>query len=355
MPDMRKMNGALQHTCFHEVPKQFRNMKSRQSTIGGRFLPSPRDTLHETFSPMSSTRPWGAYALMALSMALVGSYVALSKSLLLVFPVFLLAWLRFLMAAVAMLPWLRRPAGEPPLSAQEGRLLFWESFLGNFGFSICMLLGVQATSAVIAGVVMAGIPAAVGLLSSAFLKERMSMRSWFAIALAVGGIVILATQKQADGSTGGHAVDPPWWGYALLVGAVFCEASYVVIGKRLTARVSPQNISARINLWGLMLMTPMGVWQAVGYPFAKVGWADWLLLAFYAIAASVLTVWLWMRGLRRVPAHQAGVFTVCLPLASALIGVIGYGEPFGSTHLLAMALALLGLVVATWPTRVAPH
>lgn len=297
--------------------------------------------------------PWSAYALMALSMSLVGTYVALSKSLLLVFPVFLLAWLRFLLAAVAMLPWIRRPPGAPALTFQERRLLFWESFLGNFGFSICMLLGVQATSALVAGVVMAAIPAAVGLLSSLFLKERMGVRSWFAIALAVGGIVILATQRSAEGPSGNLASDPPWWGYALLVGAVFCEASYVVIGKRLAARISPQNISARINLWGLVLMTPLGLWQAARFPFETVQAEDWALLGFYALAASVITVWLWMRGLQRVPAHQAGVFTVCLPLSTAVIGVMGYGEPFGLAHLVALALALLGLLLATWPKAAA--
>jgi drug/metabolite transporter (DMT)-like permease len=98
--------------------------------------------------------PWLAYGALASSMVLVGSYVGLSKLLVLVFPVFLLAWLRFGIAAVAMLHWVRRLPGDPPLSARDRRLLFWESFLGNFGFSICMLFGVAATSALAAGVVM---------------------------------------------------------------------------------------------------------------------------------------------------------------------------------------------------------
>ena len=99
--------------------------------------------------------PWLAYASLAASMALVGSYVGLSRLLVAVLPVFLLAWLRFGIAAVAMLGWLRRTPDEPRLGRHERWLLFWESFLGNFLFSICMLFGVAATSAVAAGVVMA--------------------------------------------------------------------------------------------------------------------------------------------------------------------------------------------------------
>src|SRR5262245_5821327 len=119
---------------------------------------------------------WAAYACLALSMLLVGSYVGLSKLLLGVFPVFLLAWLRFGIAALAMLHWVPRAGGDEPLTGRQRALLFLESFLGNFLFSICMLYGVLWSSAVSAGVVMAAIPAAVALLSRVFLHERISAR-----------------------------------------------------------------------------------------------------------------------------------------------------------------------------------
>jgi drug/metabolite transporter (DMT)-like permease len=289
--------------------------------------------------------PTLAYAALAASMVLVGSYVGLSKLLVAVFPVFLLAWLRFGIAAVAMLHWVRRGPGEPALSTRDRRLLFWESFLGNFGFSICMLFGVAATSALAAGVVMAAIPATVALLSWVLLRERIGARMFGAIALAVAGIALLALSR------GGEARPGPWWGYALLVGAVLCEACYVVIGKQLTGQVSPRRISALINLWGLALVTPFGLWQAWSFDFSSVAAADWGLLVFYALAASMVSVWLWMQGLRRVPAAQAGVFAVLLPVTAAAIGVGWLGENFGTSHGVALVLALAGLLLAVWPQR----
>ena len=297
-----------------------------------------------TATTLPAPLPWLAYASLAASMALVGSYVGLSKLLLAAFPVFLLAWLRFGIAAVAMAHWVRRAPGEAPLSRHDRALLFWESFLGNFLFSICMLYGVLHTSAVAAGVVMAGLPAAIALLSRVFLGERIVPRVAAGIACAVTGIALLAWVK-----SGGDAGAAPWWGYALLVAAVFCEASYVVIGKRLTGNVSPRRISALINLWGLALVTPLGLWQAGRFDFGAVGAPIWALLVFYALAASMVTVWLWMQGLRRVPASRAGVFTVMLPIGATLVGVVVLGEPFGLGHLVAFVLALAGLLLATWP------
>ena len=307
---------------------------------------------------MTAARPpWLAYACLAASMALVGSYVGLSRLLVAALPVFLLAWLRFGIAALAMLHWVRRGPDEAALSAQDRRLLFWESFLGNFLFSICMLYGVLLTSALSAGVVMAAIPAAVALLSRWWLGAHISRRTVAAIACAALGIVLLALARSpVDTAAAGLASSSPSQsgiGHALLLGAVFCEAAYVVIGKRLTGRVSPRRISALINLWGLALVTPLGLWQALQFDFSGVQVETWALLLFYALAASVATVWLWMKGLAQVAAPQAGLFTVLLPITAAAVGVGLLGEPFGSGHLAALVMALLGLLLATWPTRAA--
>ena len=124
-----------------------------------------------TFVMHHPSRPL-AYVCLALSMALVGSYVALSKPL---------AGSSGVLAGVAALwDWRCCHAGlaaqacrRAPMSAQTKRLLFLESFLGNFLFTMCMLYGVSLTSAVSAGVTMAAIPAAVAVMSWAFLRERV--------------------------------------------------------------------------------------------------------------------------------------------------------------------------------------
>jgi len=288
--------------------------------------------------------PWRSYLLLAASMTLVGSYVGLSKALVAVFPVFVLAGLRFGIAALAMLSWTPKPADEPSLDASDRRVLFLGSFLGNFLFSVCMLFGVQATSALAAGVVMAGIPATVALLSWAFLGERLNARLWMAIGCAGLGIGLLAFARHAPGGT-----PAPWWGYALLVGAVVCEAAYVVVGKRLSTKLGPKRISALINLWGLALVAPLAIWQWPQFQAQAASAGDWVMLVFYSLAASMGAVWLWMRGLHGVPAQQAGVFTVMLPLAAAAVGIGWLGETATVQHGVALVLALVGVYLATRP------
>jgi drug/metabolite transporter (DMT)-like permease len=296
-----------------------------------------------------------AYGCLALSMSLVGSYVALSKPLVAAIPVFLLAWLRFGLGGLAMLHWLRKPANEPPMTGQTRRLVFLESFLGNFLFSICMLFGVSLSGAVSAGVIMASIPAVVAILSWAFLRERIVPRVWAAIALAAAGMALLGLAQPAAES-GANALPAAmgqraWLGHLLVFGAVLCEAAYAVIGKKLTGSLGPKRITALINLWGFALITPLGAYTAMSFDFGAVRPGIWLLLLFYALAASVWTVWLWMTGLKVVPAAQGGVFTVMLPVSAALVGVFVLGEPLGGFQLLALGFGLTGVALATLPAK----
>ena len=295
-----------------------------------------------------------AYVCLAASMSLVGSYVALSKLLAAALPVLLLAWLRFGVGGLAMVHWLRKSPQEAPMTAATRKLVFLASFLGNFLFSICMLYGVSLTGAVSAGIIMASIPAVVALLSWAFLRERISRRLGAAIGCAALGIALLGLPgTDATRSPGLHAAtsSQTWLGSLLVFGAVLCEAAYAVIGKKLTGTLSPRRITSLINLWGFALATPFGLYQAWGFDFQGVAPGIWWLLLFYSLAASVWTVWLWMTGLKRVPAAQAGVFTVMLPVSAALVGVLALGEPLRMLQMLAFVPAMAGMVLATFPVR----
>ena len=298
-------------------------------------------------SEASPTQRALAYLALAASMAIVGGYVGFSKALVIVFPVFLLAGLRFAIAAVAMAPWLRRPAGEAVLDPRGRRLVFLESFFGNFLFSIFMLYGMRQSSALAAGVIMAALPAVVAILSWLLIGERIGARIAAAIACAITGIALVALARDAEGGLASGSLA----GSALLLAAVTCEALYVVIGKKLTASLGPKRISALINLWGLVLVAPLALWQLVDFSPRYIDGSYWALLFVYAIAASVVTVWLWMTGMRHVPAASAGIFTVFLPVSAAAVGVAFYGERFTATQIAAFALALGGVMLATWPVR----
>src|SRR5690606_19024294 len=193
-------------------------------------LPHRKPLQTVTRPDLHSAQRLRGYLLLFCGMALVGVYVALSKPLTATFPVLLLAGLRFAIAAVAMLPWLRREPGTAPLDRRLLGTIFVQSLFGNFLFSILMLSGVAMTSAASAGLILATLPAAVALLSWIVLRERLEPRIWLAVALAVGGVAVLTLGRSGPGASAGSQA---MVGNLLVLGCVFCEAVYVILGKRL--------------------------------------------------------------------------------------------------------------------------
>jgi drug/metabolite transporter (DMT)-like permease len=287
---------------------------------------------------------WHGYAFLLAGMAVVGSYVALAKPLTQVFPVFLLAWMRFFISALAMASWTQRQAGDLHINAASHRMLFTQSFFGNFLFSICMLYGVSQTTASASGVILATIPAAVAILSWLWLKEKISLRVWVAIGISIAGLALLSLSRPSASSS---KVEMSLIGNLLILASVWCESIYVILAKKLTNTLTPQRISALINLWGLALMTPFGLWQAVSFNFSAVSLSAWALLIFYSLAASMISTWLWMTGAKSVPANRSGVFTVAMPVTATLIGIFVFGEPFTVTIGVAFVCAIASIALIT--------
>lgn len=289
-------------------------------------------------------------------MAIVGSNVGLGKSIVAFVPVLLFALLRFVIAIVCLAPWYR-PSRMRAVSRGEWVNLFLQAFFGTFLFTLLMLNGVRLTSAMAAGVITSTIPATVAVLSWLILRERLSRRTIVSVLLAVAGIAVLNIARG-----GGHGDEPAgnadrardaMLGNLMVMGAVICESIYVILSKRLSQSLAAIEICAYTHLIGGLLMLPLGLMPLLQFDFGSVPMNIWLMLLWYGLAASIFSFWLWMKGIRHVPAQMAGVFTSVLPVAAATYGIVFLGEKPGWPHGVALACVLAGIALASWPGPIA--
>jgi len=285
------------------------------------------------------------------AMALVGSNVGFGKSIVAVVPVMLFALLRFLIAIVCMAPWYK-PSRMRRVTRGEWTNLFLQAFFGTFGFTLLMLNGVRLTSALAAGIITSTIPATVALLSWLVLRERPSVRTLVSVVLAVAGVAILNAYRGGE-SAGAAPADASQalLGNLLVMGAVLCESIYVILSRRLTQTLPAIEICAYTHLIGGLLMLPLGLVPLLTFNLSTVPLPIWGLVVWYALSASIFSFWLWMKGIRHVPAHLAGVFTSVLPIAAATYGIVALGETPGWAHGVALACVVAGILVASWPAQ----
>jgi len=277
---------------------------------------------------------------LAAAMTLTGANVAFGKAIVAAVPIYLFVLFRFAVASVALLAIVRGEGGPKlrDMSATEWRDLVLMSLLGMVGFTVLMFEGLKRTSAADAGIITATLPAVVALLGVVAMRERLSPAQLGAVALAVAGLVLV----QATGAAGGAST---LIGNVLIAGAVLCEASFVLLGKRLAPPYRPLRLALGANLVGLAVAVPLALGEAQAFDWRAVAPSMWLLGLWYSLAASVICLWLWYRGLPHVETWLAGLATAAIPLAALATSALFLGEPIGGWRIAGAALVIAGIVL----------
>lgn len=289
--------------------------------------------------------------LLAGGMACFGSATPVSAIVGRSFPSWMASATRLGVAAAVLLPvWLvvRWRNDEPPVLEQARSidrrswlLLAGIAVIGTFGFTILMLLGMRRAPGAVGAVVMATTPAVTGVGAVLFLGEHLDRWRAAALGLAVGGVAIV----NVAGDTGSSGGDQVLFGSALVFGAVCCEATYSLMGKRLTADLDALTLTVVAATLAFVAFLPLAVWDAVGFDWAEPTGGEWLAVGWWGAGTMALGSWLWFRGMSRVPAGTAAPFMAVMPVSALVLSYVLLGEAFAWIHVLGMATVLVGLVL----------
>jgi drug/metabolite transporter (DMT)-like permease len=285
------------------------------------------------------SRPAAALLLLA-AMTLTGANVAFGKAVIAEFPIYVFVLFRFVIATLALL--LVVGAEDGPrlrdMNRRQWRDLTFMSLLGMVGFTVLMFEGLKRTAAADAGIITATLPAVVAILGVALAGDRLSRTQAGAVALAVAGLVLVQTRGVATGTSN-------LLGNLLVGGAVLCEASFVLLGKRLAPPYQPLRLALGANLVGLVLSVPLALMELPAFALTSVSAGTWALGTWYALAASVICLWLWYRGLPYVETWLAGLATAAIPVAALATSALYLGEPIGPARLAGAALVIAAIIL----------
>ena len=277
-------------------------------------------------------------------MALVGANVGVAKLLAQDLPVAMILGLRCALAVAVLWPLARAMEGRIGLDSKAGWNLALQAAFGTVLYNVALLAGLQRTTALEAGLILATLPAVVAVGGALWLRERLPPRQWAAVALAafgMGALVLARVAAEGHGSALGN----------LLVFAGVCgEAMYVLLARRIAGRVPVVTATFWMQVFSLLMLVPLCL-PVLGSVGALADPGVSALLVFHSLTSSVICLLLWYAGLKRAPAGIAGVFTAFLPATAAAVAVGLLGEPFTFIHAAGFALLMCSLLLATWPAR----
>lgn len=292
----------------------------------------------------------------ALAMVTVGSTVVASKLIAASMAPFLATALRHALALplFALLWWWQRralPALRPMLVRMDQHdrwLLLAQAAAGSVGYGVLLLWGLRQSSAADAGVIVGTLPAVAGLFAVVVLRERPGLALLAALGLATLGV--LAVSLGPDGFGAG-----PVSGLVLLLGAVSCEAVFILLNKRLHQPLPAVPLSTLMSAGGVLLA---GAAALVEHRFGRPpGWSAPALLGvlYYALVPTFGGFLLWYAGSARLAASQAALTTALLPAAALLLSALVLGETIRPAQWAGLGCVLLSILVGAAGGRAAPE
>ncbi len=182
-------------------------------------------------------------------------------------------------------------------------------------------------------------PLWVALLAWMFLGEPLTKRRLGALAIGMGGIVILMWP-----SLGNFGERP--LGALLVLGGAVSFAIGTIVTKRVDWAVPPASFAG----WQLLLGgIPIALIAAASEPMVlqRASTEAWLAAAYTTFAGLVLAYIAWFRIVSIFDAGTASIGTLAVPAVGLVSGAIILDEPIGWRQLtaLAMVLSAVGLVL----------
>ena len=283
---------------------------------------------------------WAAFALLLVNLIYGASHV-LAKG---VMPVFLspTVFILFRVLGAVVLFWMLIPF------VKRARILTRDfirlAACGLFGVTVNQLLffhGLNSSSPMNAGIIMALNPIMVAVLSFFSLKERLTRKQWIGISIGAIGAIALTT-------SGANTVQAQL-GDLFLLGNSLSYAIYLLLVKPLMQKYPPLVVIAWVFTFGtfFLLAFPPLYGDLKQTDLYMIPWFIWLKIIYVVVGVTFLTYLLTVVGLKYVSSTVASAFIYVQPIFviafSYLFALIGWSADY-TNQITASKLALMGLI-----------
>jgi drug/metabolite transporter (DMT)-like permease len=277
--------------------------------------------------------------------SIFGFSFLVTKGALAVLDPFELLFLRFAIAAAAMSLLIALGLVKVDFRGKPIKNLLLACLFQPLLYFSCETFGVRESASSTAGIVLGALPAAVAVLGTFMLKEKLSPLQGVSLFLSIAGVALIAL---LGGVTSGESGSPR--GFLFLVGAVASAAFYNIYSRRSSSDWRPVETTYAMMLSGAAVFG--AICLARGLASADGARAAGLVaralpvlpgIVYLGALSSVLAFFLINFTLSRIKASQSVVFSSLTTVISVAAGVVLRGEAFGVAQLVGSIMIVAGV------------
>ncbi len=229
-------------------------------------------------------------------------------------------------------------------------LKFFYAAVCGVGINMVFFLkGLEYTSPVHASVIMTSSPIIILLMSSFFLKEKITRLKIVGVILGCIGAIVLTVYGKSE-----RAADNILLGNLFIfLNAVFYSI-YIILIKKLTVKYHPFTFMKWLFLFGILLVTPLGITE-----FSEVDWQNFtpyvsFSVIFIVVGATFGTYVLNPLALSRLKASTVGTFIYIQPVLAGIFAMLMGVDSIGIVKISAALLIFAGVYLVSYNQQPKP-
>lgn len=285
-----------------------------------------------------------SYLYLAGAMFIAGSAVVASKILAGSMPSFLATELGILVGLLFLIPLLFLVKKETfQTDLKTNAILLIQALFGVFLYRIFTFVGLQYTTAANSGLITSCSPVIVALLAFLFLREKLTITRMIGILVVVIGMLAINIYPFLNSNMGSlNAVK----GNLFILLAVLCEALFSILSKVSCKPMSALYRTTIITFYAFILLLPFSVYDGLQYDWAGIELSSVICVLYYGFFVSFLSYVFWFKGIEKVPASNAAVFTSVVPVSSIVLSAVVLKETVMAVHMVGLGCVIGGILIS---------
>lgn len=217
---------------------------------------------------------------------------------------------------------------------------------GGLGFAMSqglIYIGLQTTSAINAGLIMALMPIITMIFARFTLREAIGIGQAAGAAIALAGMLVIVARGDPVALTGLGSSSGELW----LIGAALCFALYSVLLRHSQFALERLPLLVLLLLLGAGALTalPFYVWEIIRHEQIVLNAGGLLALAYVAAPGGALIYYLYNWSVDALGAAKAGIFLYLQAIFVAVLAYLLLGERLHAYHLVGAALIVVGVLM----------
>mgnify|MGYP000364289475 CR=1 FL=1 len=291
---------------------------------------------------LSVMTPLLAFKLVMVAALWGGTFIAgriVAQSL----PLMTAAFSRFFVASILLVIVAVKMEGKlPRLNREQILLTAILGFTGIFLYNICFFGALARVPAGRTSLFVSLTPIVTAVLAGLIFSERLGVRRWVGIAVALIGAIVVITRGDLIGGIT-DITQSLGLGELMMLGAVLSWATYTLISRKVLETLSPIAATTYGTLWGFIFLSIAAVGEFKDIDLTLLDWSVWVSV-FYLGAFGTVLAFIWFyQGIQTVGPSRTAIFTNLVPAFGVLFSAVLLGEPILISMVVGGLIAVLGV------------